>query len=121
MINRTLKNDNSNTLGPVSDLEKHLPEDWWKTLFNSLYIKTDGDVVENDQNTKQDVDLLINKLNIETNHHILDLCTGSACIAIACAYAFEYAAIDAVELNDDALANILCMLFTLDTSHSLTS
>ena len=82
MINRTLKNDNSNTLGPVSDLEKHLPEDWWKTLFNSLYIKTDGDVVENDQNTKQDVDLLINKLNIETNHHILDLCCGQGRHAI---------------------------------------
>lgn len=68
--------NNTRTLGPVSDLEKHLPASWWKTLFNSLYLKTDGDVVENYNNTKADIDLLINKLKPEFNDKILDLCCG---------------------------------------------
>jgi D-alanine-D-alanine ligase len=42
----------------VPDLERHLPEDWWRTLFNSVYLKTDGDVVENDANTVREIDLL---------------------------------------------------------------
>src|SRR6202162_3348262 len=64
------------TLGPVSDLERHLPSEWWRTLFNSLYLETDGDIVENDRNTGQDVDLLIRSAGIERDRRVLDLCCG---------------------------------------------
>ncbi len=64
------------TLGPVSDLERHLPSDWWRTLFNSLYLKTDGDIVENYENTKQEIELVIRTAAMEKNDKILDLCCG---------------------------------------------
>ena len=46
-------------LGPVADLEAHLPAEWWRKLFNALYVKTDGDVVENVENTRREVDFIV--------------------------------------------------------------
>ena len=70
------------TIGPVSDLERHLPSDWWQSLFNSLYLKTDGDVVENDNNTAREIDLLVQSAGLERNDRILDLCCGQGRHAI---------------------------------------
>lgn len=64
------------TLGPVPDLEHHLPADWWRSLFNSLYLKTDGDVVENDENTVREIDALLAAAGLDPNDRILDLCCG---------------------------------------------
>ena len=64
------------TLGPVADLERHLPAEWWRTLFNALYLKTDGDVVENSANTSNDVDAVIASAALEPTDRILDLCCG---------------------------------------------
>ena len=64
------------TFGPVSDLEQHLPSDWWRSLFNSLYLKTDGDVVENDQNTIQEIDYVEEITDLRKDDFVLDLCCG---------------------------------------------
>jgi ribosomal protein L3 glutamine methyltransferase len=40
----------------------------------------------------------------EDIHSVLDLCTGSGCLAILAAHAFHNAQVDAVDLSEDALA-----------------
>lgn len=64
------------SLGPVSDLERHLPAEWWRTLFSSNYLRTDGDVVENAANTRADVDRLVAAAGLQHGDRILDLCCG---------------------------------------------
>ena len=66
----------SRTFGPLADLERHLPSDWWRNLFNAVYLQTDGDVVENAENTRHDVDLFIKSTGAEPADRILDLCCG---------------------------------------------
>ncbi|MFZ4809184.1 MAG: methyltransferase domain-containing protein [Hyphomicrobiaceae bacterium] len=73
---RPKRNSARSCLGPVADLEAHLPPEWWRKLFNALYVKTDGDVVENVENTRRDVDFIVSAAAIQPVSDILDLCCG---------------------------------------------
>jgi D-alanine-D-alanine ligase len=64
------------SLGPLPDLESHVHPEWWKYIFNSLYIKTDADVVEDDSITQQEANLVVEILDLDTEATILDLCCG---------------------------------------------
>lgn len=63
-------------LGPVPNLEEHVRPDWWRGLFNSLYLKTDADVIDDRAITRQEVELFSSILNLSPNQSILDLCCG---------------------------------------------
>lgn len=46
--------------GRVANLADKVPEAWWKTVFaDSMYLKTDGDVVEDPDITKDEIKQLI--------------------------------------------------------------
>ena len=63
-------------IGPVSELEEYVKKDWWKRIFNAYYLKTDGDVVEDQKITSAEVDFFAEILELRTEHRILDLCCG---------------------------------------------
>jgi len=63
-------------LGAVEDLERYVPPDWWRRIFDSLYLKTDGDVVNDPDITRKEVDMIIRLLDLKPGDRILDLCCG---------------------------------------------
>jgi D-alanine-D-alanine ligase len=76
---RVFENREKNTtvcIGPVSDLEEYVKKDWWKRIFNAYYLKTDGDVVEDHKITENEINYFSKVMNLQPEHHILDLCCG---------------------------------------------
>jgi len=49
---------------------------WWKSLFDELYLVTDARSVCNEDLTRREVDFLVDHLPVEPGHRILDLCGG---------------------------------------------
>jgi len=70
------KKKNGKVLGPVSNLEQHLQSDWWRRIFNSMYLKTDADVVEDKIITQSEVSLFTDILKPDKTSRILDLACG---------------------------------------------
>jgi D-alanine-D-alanine ligase len=50
--------------------------DWWKSLFDEVYLLTDARSVCDDRITRREVDLICSLLPIKDSHKILDLCGG---------------------------------------------
>lgn len=64
------------SLGSVPNLEEYVQPDWWRRIFNSLYVKTDGDVVEDGSITKTEVTVFSEILQLQPETRILDVCCG---------------------------------------------
>jgi D-alanine-D-alanine ligase len=50
--------------------------DWWKTLFDEVYLLTDARSVGDESLTRLEVDVVCELLPMEVDHRILDLCGG---------------------------------------------
>ncbi len=66
----------SRCLGPIENLEDKVSPNWWSQVFDSLYLKTDGDLVDDPLITKIEVDILLDILKPSIEDKILDLCCG---------------------------------------------
>ncbi|MCP8304190.1 MAG: methyltransferase domain-containing protein [archaeon] len=62
--------------GPIPHLEELVPPDWWGRIFNSLYLKTDADLVDDQSTTSREVDMFSRILKLSPEDKILDLCCG---------------------------------------------
>jgi len=50
--------------------------DWWKTMFDEVYLLTDARSVCNPELTRREIDMVVDLLPIDRKHRILDLCAG---------------------------------------------
>ncbi|KDE55470.1 methyltransferase domain-containing protein [Methanoculleus sp. MH98A] len=70
------KHRDRKTIGPVPNLEEHVKPDWWRGIFNRLYLKTDGDVVDDPRITGREIDRIARILHLQPHEKVLDLCCG---------------------------------------------
>lgn len=71
--------------GRVNDLESMVPSNWWKTVFaDSIYLKTDGDVVEDPEITREEIGMLAKDADIRRIFHQGANGDGGLCSAHFC-------------------------------------
>lgn len=67
-------------LGQVTSLFQHVKPDWWKNAFNEMYLRTDGDCVEDPKITETECDYIVSVASV---HKVLnqgpDTPTGDVC------------------------------------------
>ncbi|MGD2172714.1 MAG: methyltransferase domain-containing protein [Gammaproteobacteria bacterium] len=63
-------------LGPIENLESYVKADWWRHIFNANYLRTDGDVVNDEAITRHEVETFLGLLDVNRDAAILDLCCG---------------------------------------------
>ena len=63
-------------LGPIENLESYVKADWWRHIFNANYLRTDGDVVNDENITRHETEVFTDLINVSKDAYILDLCCG---------------------------------------------
>jgi len=61
-------------LGPLDNLERYVSSYWWIQILNPLYLKTDSDVVADNDLRFQEVDSILEMLHPSKDAFILDVC-----------------------------------------------
>ncbi len=89
----------------VKELEKHRPIQYiiGKTIFYDLEFKVNEHVLIPRPETEELVAMIINQNQHRSGLRILDIGTGSGCIAIALKKHMPYALVDAIDISVDAL------------------
>jgi len=54
----------------------HVSPDWWRTLFDEVYLRTDARTILDGELTRREVEEVIQALNLGESEAILDLCGG---------------------------------------------
>ncbi|MEO0202449.1 MAG: methyltransferase domain-containing protein [candidate division WOR-3 bacterium] len=85
--------------GRLYSLEDFLNPEWWKYIFDSIYLKTDSDIVMDDELTEKEVDIFLKILKPNKNDRILDLACGQGRHTIEF-YKRGYKEIEGVDISE---------------------
>lgn len=90
----------------VARLMRHEPVQYifGKTSFYGLTLKVAPGVLIPRPETAELVDMIVSDCGDKTDLAVIDLCTGSGCIAVALARYLKFATVEAVDISDEAVA-----------------